>query len=221
MNLLNHYDRMTRRLHAAGDYVWPLALRLILFWEFWEAGTTKLRGSNWFADIPWADWQKGFPWPFDILPTDLNWLLATWGELIFSLTLLFGLFTRFTALSLVVITMVATAAVHWPASWSGLPELWEGYVITSDGAGNFKLPLLFLIMLLPLLFHGGGPVSLDRLLLRLRDRAAGMDEAPGDALAAALALCVLGLSVVWVEPVWGGVLFAAAILAAVAFRVNR
>jgi uncharacterized membrane protein YphA (DoxX/SURF4 family) len=35
-----------------------LALRLIFAWEFWEAGLTKLNGENWFAEIPWADWQK-------------------------------------------------------------------------------------------------------------------------------------------------------------------
>ncbi len=62
--MFDAYDNLTARLRVAGDYLWPLALRLILAWEFWESGITKLRGSNWFADIPWADWQKGFPWPF-------------------------------------------------------------------------------------------------------------------------------------------------------------
>ena len=62
-----------------------------MFWEFWEAGTAKLRGSNWFGDIPWADWQKGFPWPFSTLPTEINWLAATWGELVFAMLILVGL----------------------------------------------------------------------------------------------------------------------------------
>ena len=112
--MLDTYDNLTARLRAAGEYLWPLALRLILAWEFWESGITKLRGSNWFADIPWADWQKGFPWPLSTLPVDLNWLAATWGELLFAVMLLFGLFTRFAAISLIVVTAVATAAVHWP-----------------------------------------------------------------------------------------------------------
>ncbi len=59
--MFDSYDNITARLRTSGDYLWPLALRLILFWEFWEAGTKKLRGENWFADIPWADWQIGFP----------------------------------------------------------------------------------------------------------------------------------------------------------------
>ena len=67
--------------------IWPLGLRLILFWEFWEAGISKYRGENWFADIPWADWQKGFPWPFDLLGPDLNWLAATWSEMVFAVLL--------------------------------------------------------------------------------------------------------------------------------------
>ena len=119
MQIIEQYDSLTRKLKAAGDYVWPLGLRLILFWEFWEAGVKKLGGSNWFDEIPWADWQKGFPWPFSQLPTDINWAMATWAEILFSLALLFGLFTRFAAFSLIIITMVATAAVHWPAEWQG------------------------------------------------------------------------------------------------------
>ena len=48
------YDNLTARLRASGEYVWPLALRLIMFWEFWEVGTKKFSGQNWFADIPSA-----------------------------------------------------------------------------------------------------------------------------------------------------------------------
>ena len=52
---------------------------------------------------------------------------------------------------------VAISGVHWPAEWSGLGELWESYRITKqDGSGNFRVPLLFIAMLLPLVFHGSG-----------------------------------------------------------------
>lgn len=209
--MLDWYDTLTARLRASGDYVWPLALRAILFWEFWESGITKLRGSNWFADIPWADWQKGFPWPFTAIPQELNWLAATWGELGFSVLILFGLFTRFAAISLVVITAVATAAVHWPAQWDSLESLWSGYVITAKGAGNFKLPVLFILMLLPLVFHGGGRVSLDHLLVKITGREAGVDDRLGDAQAVALAFLVLALATVFLEPSWGIAFFVLAI----------
>jgi putative oxidoreductase len=201
--MFDAYDNLTARLRVAGDYLWPLALRLIMAWEFWESGITKLRGSNWFADVPWAEWQKGFPWPFSTLPADLNWLAATWGELAFAVMLLIGLFTRFAAISLIVITAVATAAVHWPAEWSSLGALWDGYQITAEGAGNFKLPLLFLAMLLPLVFHGGGKVSLDHLLLKLAGRDSYVGDRIGDGIAAAMLFGILGTTVVFIEPSWG------------------
>jgi len=197
------YDNLTARLRASGSYLWPLLLRLIMFWEFWESGTQKLRGENWFADIPWADWQKGFPSPFDIIPTNLNWLAATWGELFFSVLILFGLFTRFAALSLIVITVVATAAVHWPADWSGYSQLWAGYAITDDGAGNYKLPLLFVVMLMPLLFNGGGKISADYLLLMITRRNAKTTDLIDDGFAAGLMFAVLGVITIFLEPTWG------------------
>lgn len=220
--MLDFYDTLTARLRASGDYIWPLALRLILAWEFWEAGVTKLHGKNWFADIPWADWQRGFPWPFSTLSVELNWLAATWGELVFSLMLLFGLFTRFAAISLVVISAVAAAAVHWPAQWGSFAELWQGYAITSkDGSGNFKLALLFIIMLLPLVFHGGGRLSLDHLLLKISGRSAAVGDRLGDAQAAALAFLVLGVSTVFLQASWGIGFIALAFVTAIVPRLLR
>jgi len=210
--MIDAYDNLTARLRAAGDYLWPLALRAILFWEFWTAGTGKLRGTNWFGDIPWADWQKGFPWPFSALPTEINWLAATWGELVFSMLLLLGLFTRFAALSLIVVTGVAAAAVHWPARWDTFATLWQGYVITADDAGNYKLPLLFVVMLLPLVFNGGGRLSLDHLLLMLSGRDSGVTDRFGDGIAAALLFAVLGVVTIFVEPAWGIACFVIALL---------
>ena len=201
--MFDAYDNITARLRASGDYLWPLVLRLITFWEFWEAGTKKLRSENWFSDIPWADWQMGFAWPFSARPTELNWLAATWGEIVFSLMILLGLFTRFAALSLLVITAVATAAVHWPGEWSSLAELWKGYVITADGAGNYKLPLLLAVILLPLLFHGGGKISLDHFLLKLTGRESCVSDRIGDGIAAALMFAVMGVATIFLEPSWG------------------
>lgn len=206
------YDGITSRLRASGDYVWPLILRFIMAWEFIESGVTKLNGENWFADIPWSDWQKGFPFPFDSIPVQLNWFLASWGELVLGAMILFGLFTRFAAISLIVVTVVATAAVHWPAEWSSLAELWSGYAITSKGAGNFKLPLLFVVMLLPLVFYGGGKFSLDQLLLRMSGRTQLLEDRNGGLQATGLALLVLSFSTIWVEPTWGFTLLAAAVV---------
>lgn len=215
------YDNLTARLRSSGDYLWPLALRLIMFWEFWEAGIKKLNGSNWFGDIPWADWQKGFPWPFNMAPTELNWLVSTWGELFFAVLILLGLFTRFAAVSLLVITVVATAAVHWPAEWGSLTELWKGYVINADESGNYKLPLLFVVILLPLIFHGGGKISMDHLLLKLTGRDSYITDRIGDGIAAALLFAVLGLTVIFLEPAWGISFFVIAVIAGLTPALRR
>jgi putative oxidoreductase len=151
---------LNTRLHDVGEWLSPLGLRLLLAWEFYESGMEKLGGENWFADI-----AQRFPPPFSVLSPTLNWTLATWLELAGSLALLLGLATRASALVLWVLTVVAIAAVHWPEHWSSLAELWQGYAITDHGFGNYKLPLLYLAMLLPLIFSGGGRFSLDHLLV--------------------------------------------------------
>jgi len=115
-------------------------------------------------------------------------------------------------LSLIVITAVATAAVHWPAEWGSLGALWEGYVITAKGAGNFKLPLLFVVMLLPLVFYGGGKLSLDELLLKITGRDSCTTDRIGDGIAASLMFAVLGVTALFVEPSWGIACFAAALI---------
>lgn len=157
-------DVVTERLDRIGQWLPALFLRLILAWEYWESGTTKLHGENWFGSV-----KASFPFPFDAVPVELSWFLATWTELLGAVALLLGLFTRFFALSLIILTVVATLAVHWPDQWSTLAELWKGYAITDKGFGNFKLPLLFILMLMPLFFSGAGKASLDHALKRWLD----------------------------------------------------
>ena len=148
-------------LNTVGEYLGPLGLRLLLAYEFWVAGVEKFRGENWFADI-----QDKFPFPFSAIPTELSWQMATWFEMIGALALVIGLATRFFSVSLAVLTLVAIAAVHWPAQWSTLAELWQGFVVTDTGQGNFKLPLIYLVMFLPLILSGPGKLSLDHAIFK-------------------------------------------------------
>ncbi len=92
--------------------------------------------------------------------------MATWFELIGAIALLIGLGTRFFSLSLIVLTVVAIASVHWPAEWQTLGQLLQGYVLTDNGFGNYKLPVIFIGMLLPLFWMGPGKLSVDAWLRR-------------------------------------------------------
>ncbi|HMW47065.1 MAG TPA: DoxX family protein [Cellvibrionaceae bacterium] len=143
-------------LEQQGTQLALLLIRLLLAVEFGMSGWEKFTGENWFAEI-----QQQFPWPFNWLPVNLSWTLSTWAELLGAAALVLGLGTRFTAISLGVVTWVATLAVHWPSQWHSLNELAMGYVITDMGAGNFKLPLIYGVLLLPLLTLGAGRISLD------------------------------------------------------------
>lgn len=157
--LCARYERIVMRLNGLAATLPPLCLRLLLAYEFGEAGWMKLRSENWFADLT-------FPFPFSLLPDGVNWWLATGFETVGAMALLLGLATRFFSFALMVLTVVAIASVHWPAEWSGLADLLQGYAITDDGHGNYKLPLMYLVMFLPLLFGGAGTVSLDAWLAR-------------------------------------------------------
>ncbi|HEY7752575.1 MAG TPA: DoxX family protein [Steroidobacteraceae bacterium] len=159
--LIGLVEAAHRGLDRIGTWLPQLALRALVGWEFFEAGIEKLRGENWFADV--AD---KFPFPFDLLPPAASWFLATWTEVLGGICIWLGLATRFWAAGLVILSIVAIAGVHWPADWSSLSELWKGYAITDRGYGNFKLPLLLIAMLLPLLFTGAGRLSLDELIRR-------------------------------------------------------
>jgi len=126
-----------------GAWIGLLGIRLLLAWEFGVAGLEKLRGENWFAEI-----QGDFPFPFSAVPVDISWFLATWTELLGAAALVVGLGTRFWAVGLLVLDIVAWAAVH-----AG-----NGYNVCDNG---YKLPLMYLTMLVPLLLSGPGKASLD------------------------------------------------------------
>lgn len=212
--ILPLWEQLTARLHGAGEVIPPAVLRLVMGWEFWESGLEKLHGENWFADI-----QDKFPWPFSVIPADVSWATATWFELIGGVMLWLGLGTRFFAFSLMILTFVATAAVHWPDMWSMWSDLLKGYAISNAGQGNFKLPLLFVVMLLPLIFSGAGKLSLDHLLARVLRLAS--PQPVSDLYSMALALAVLGLPFLLLIPTLGLALLALAGIAAAAARWVR
>lgn len=210
--MLHWYDDLTERLRAAGDWLAPLGIRLLLFYEFWSAGRMKVGGTSWFGDI-----EDKFPILFSWMSADLSWLLVTWTELTASLALLLGLFTRFFAFSLMVMTAVAILTVHWPAEWTGLGQLWGGYSVSravEDGQfrGNFRIPLLFLAMLLPLVFMGGGKLSLDHLLLKFSGRSVLVHDRTPDIAAFGFACLIIGVPLFYLMPGPGMAVLALALV---------
>jgi len=146
-------DRFRGFANQAGEWIGLLGIRLILGYEYgYLSGLSKFNGDNWFAEI-----KADFPFPFDVLPVEFSWILATWSEILGGIALAIGLATRFFAITLFIFTAVAWAAVH-----AG-----NGYNVCSNG---YLLPLMFMIMLFPLITNGPGKLSIDHLLLRQADK---------------------------------------------------
>ena len=141
--LISISNLIISKLNMVGTFLPQIGIRLLLAYEYWDAGIGKFNGENWFAQI-----QNDFPFPFNVIPPDISWFIATWFELLGAIGLVLGLGTRFFSFSLIILTIVAWASVH-----AGL-----GYNVCSNG---FKLPLMYLILFLPLLFSGPGKASID------------------------------------------------------------
>jgi putative oxidoreductase len=150
-------------LDRSGEWGALLLIRLLMAYEFGRAGLMKFNGTNWFGRV-----QENFIFPFNVVPVEISWFLATWFEILGAIGLVLGLFTRFWAFSLVILSIVAISGVHWPETYGSFSELWESYSVSrqSDMHGNFRVPLLFIAMLLPLMFLGPGKLSLDNLLAK-------------------------------------------------------
>lgn len=155
----NRLSRIFGSIDLIGLWLGLLSLRILLGWDYFESGLEKFHGTNWFMEI-----QDKFPFPFSVVPPEISWQMATWFELLGGIALVLGLATRFFSVSLIILTVVAIASVHWPESWSTFGELMQGYVFTDRGHGNFKLPVIFIGMLIPLLLMGPGRFSLDHLI---------------------------------------------------------
>ena len=167
--LKNLWNSIVDILEPAGDWVALLPIRLLMGYEFGKAGLMKFNASETlWGDVP--NWfvksLENFPFPVSMFPASFNWFMVTWVEILGGFALVLGLFTRFWAFGLVVVTWVAILGVHWPDDYSSLAELWKGYSVSDNGFGNFRIPLLFLVMLFPLVFRGAGKLSVDHVLAK-------------------------------------------------------
>lgn len=154
-------EGVLKALNWIGTFFPQFVVRALLAWEFWESGLEKYHGENWFT-------QDRFLFPFSVVPVEASWFMATWFELVGAILLLIGLGTRFVSVTLIILTIVAIHAVHWPAEWNTFAELLQGYSISKTEFGNYKLPLIYLVLFTVPLFVGPGKLSLDHLIWKPR-----------------------------------------------------
>lgn len=118
-----------------------LVQRLGIAAVFFMSGRTKVDGLLTVNDTAFELFRSDYVLPF--VKPEIAAYAATYSEHLFPLLLVLGLFTRFAATALLVMTLIIEIFVYpdaWPThlSWAGL--------------------------LLPLIAMGGGKLSLDRLL---------------------------------------------------------
>lgn len=118
-----------------------LTVRLGVAAVFLLSGRTKVDGVLHITDSTYFLFAEEYKLPF--IPSDIAAHLATWSEHLFPILLVFGLMTRFSALALLGMTLVIQIFVY-PGAWA-THLTWAG-------------------LLLYLVRHGAGPLSLDRLL---------------------------------------------------------
>lgn len=140
------YSLLTTLLNPIAPLV-DLALRLWLFIEFfWKSALTKIQ--SW--DTTLALFENEYEVP--LIPSDIAAYLGTAGELLLPALLLVGLFSRFAAVGLFLVNLVAIYSY---------PFLW-----TPQGLPGFYQHLYWGVMIIVLMVHGPGKVSIDWLLNR-------------------------------------------------------
>ena len=132
-------------------FSWALLLyfRCHVAWVFLKSGWWKL--TNWEQNLAVFEFEYQVP----LLHYELAAYLATFGELVFPIFLVLGLGTRYAAILIQFVNIVAVVSY---------------YSTLSKGAG-LALHQLYGVMLLTCTVYGGGLISLDYLLKRKFARA--------------------------------------------------
>ena len=117
--------------------------RLALAGVFWRSGRTKVVEGSWLeiSDTTRYLFQEeysGVP-----LPAELSMHMATYAEHAFPILLVLGLATRFSAVSLLFMTLVIQLFVY-PDAWWSVHSLWAAMalILLSRGAGALSVDAL-------------------------------------------------------------------------------
>ena len=152
-SIFDAYRRIVQRLPAlVPDAFLLLLARLGIAGIFFMSGRTKVDGLLHITDGTYELFRTEYALP--LVPPEIAAVAATYSEHIFSILLVLGLATRFSALALFMMTLTIEIFVYpdaWPThlSWAGL--------------------------LLPLMVRGGGAWSIDRIVAATRGRVSRSD----------------------------------------------
>jgi putative oxidoreductase len=140
----------------------PIPLRLIVGYGFMEHGFAKLaRGLDAFPAILQA---LGMP-----APHLLGWLTIM-VEIFGGLAVLLGALVPLASIPMAAVLLVATFTVHLPYGFSSI----KLQAVTAAGAQfgppGFETDLLYLACLAALVLAGSGPLAIDSLLAKRRER---------------------------------------------------
>ncbi len=126
---------------AIPDDLIALTARLGIAAIFFQSARTKVDGLLHVSDGTYSLFREEYRLP--LIPSDLAAHMATYSEHLFSILLVLGLFTRFSALAFLGMTAVIEVFVY--------PDAWPTH-------------LSWAALLLLLVGRGGGAWSLDRAL---------------------------------------------------------
>jgi putative oxidoreductase len=135
----------------------PLILRLALAVIFLYHGLKLCSAETKYG----AEWMK----PPDSQPAAVQMAVA-WGQLIGGCAMALGFLTRLAGLGLIAIMVGAIKLAHWEYGFGLINEhLPQGHL-------GYEYNFAIIAMCLALVFTGGGTLSMDRMFLLRRRRAA-------------------------------------------------
>ena len=183
--MLAIYDRLATTLSRLAPETMPTLARAtfagVLLIYFWNSARTKLGAGPFGLFMP-SDgaYIQIFPKTVEAVSYDtsqlgvLHWVVAVAGtsaELFLPLLILLGLFTRLAALGMIgfIVVQSITDVVGHGVGDGDLGRWFDAM----SGSLILDQRSLWVLLLVALVFMGAGPLSLDRLLLRLRGITAG------------------------------------------------
>lgn len=155
MNIFLRFHSLSHRfdhqLQACGTMIFGLVLRVFVAWQFLKSGIAKV--SNWDGTLSLFREEYTIP----LLPPEIAALMGAGGELVFSICLMMGLFSRPAALGLFVVNLMAVISY---------PQLQ-----TFECPAALNDHFYWGICLMVLIVVGPGKIALDQWLKNLANKS--------------------------------------------------